>query len=223
MKPLAVIPSLLVFGPQTKLPSQEVLAELRHELIKNPQLSRLQDAAKNLSTFFQTLIDFDPSLSHVPGITYLDDLQRWIVDGGAFPHHLGNTPNVYALPVTLLLQITQYVRYLDQLGGTDPHRCVLEGVQAGGIHGFCIGFLSAIAVSSSKDATEIATMAAVSLRFVVCIGAYVDRDGRFAEQSNETACVAIRWRSDNINKKDVTDLIQTYPDVRLQDHLRSST
>ena len=224
MKSSAVIPSLIVFGPQTELPTQEVLAELRQELIKNPRLSSLQDAVKNLPRFWLTLTDFDPSLSYVPGAKYLGDLQRWIVDGCAFPHHLSNTPNVYALPVTLILQITQYVRYLSRLGAKDPHRLVLEGLQAGGIQGFCVGFLSAIAVSSSESEADIAAVAAVSLRLAVCIGAYVDQDGSFAEQPNQTACVAIRWRSDDIHEKEeVIDLIRTYPDVRLQDPLQIDT
>jgi len=216
MKPLAVVPSLLVFGPQTELPSLEVLAELRQELVKNPRLSSLQDAVKNLPRFWQTLTNFDPNLSRVPGAKYLDDLQRWIVDGDAFPHHLGDTPNVYSLPVTLILQIIQYVRYLNRLGENDPHRLVLEGLQAGGTQGFCVGFLSAIAVSSSESAADIAAVAAVSLRFAVCIGAYVDQDGSFAEQANQTSCLSIRWRSDDVDEKEVADLISTYPDVRPQ-------
>jgi len=216
MKPLAVVPSLLVFGPQTELPSLEVLAELRQELVKNPRLSSLQDAVKNLPRFWQTLTNFDPSLSRVPGAKYLDDLQRWIVDGDAFPHHLGDAPNVYSLPVTLILQIIQYVRYLNRLGEKDPHRLVLEGLQAGGIQGFCVGFLSAIAVSSSESAADIAAVAAVSLRLAVCIGAYVDQDGSFAEQANQTSCLSIRWRSDDVDEKEVADLIRTYPDVRPQ-------
>ncbi len=216
MKPLAVVPSLLVFGPQTELPSLEVLAELRQELVKNPRLSSLQDAVKNLPRFWQTLTNFDPSLSRVPGAKYLDDLQRWIVDGDAFPHHLGDAPNVYSLPVTLILQIIQYVRYLNRVGEKDPHRLVLEGLQAGGIQGFCVGFLSAIAVSSSESAADIAAVAAVSLRLAVCIGAYVDQDGSFAEQANQTSCLSIRWRSDDVDEKEVADLIRTYPDVRPQ-------
>ncbi len=171
---------------------------------------------KNLPRFWQTLTNFDPSLSRVPGAKYLDDLQRWIVDGDAFPHHLGDAPNVYSLPVTLILQIIQYVRYLNRLGEKDPHRLVLEGLQAGGIQGFCVGFLSAIAVSSSESAADIAAVAAVSLRLAVCIGAYVDQDGSFAEQANQTSCLSIRWRSDDVDEKEVADLIRTYPDVRPQ-------
>lgn len=66
----------------------------------------------------QTPIDFDPSLSGVPGAKWTGQL------------NLGHTPNVYALPLTVVLQIyiTQYVGYLDRLGGKDAHRLVLERV-----------------------------------------------------------------------------------------------
>ena len=220
----AVIPSLLVFGPVTEFPSQDVLAELRQELIKDPRLSTFQSAVENLPGFWQTLIDSDPDLSRVPGAEYLGDLRRWIVDGGLFPHHLGKTPNVYALPVTVILQVTQYFRYLSWLGVDDAHRRVIEGVQSGGIQGFCGGFLSAIAVSSSEKEANVGAVAAISLRLAVAIGAYVDQDGVFAEPPNKAACAAIRWRADDFSKKDeVIDLIRTYPDVRSGDPLLVDT
>ena len=211
---------MLVFGPLAEFPSQDVLAELRQELMRNPQLSSLQSAVKNLPKFWQTLIDSDPSLSHVPGAAYLGDLRRWIVDGGHLPHHLGKIPNVYSLPVTVLLQITQYLRYLSWIGVDNAHSSVLEGLKSGGVQGFCAGFLSAIAVSTSDKEEDIGTVAASSLRLAVSIGAYVDQDGLFAEPPNETACAAIRWRDNDVSKRDeLDDLIRTYPDVRLHDPL----
>ena len=219
MKPPTVTPSLLVFGPQTEFPSQEILEDLRQELTTDPLLFSLQDAVKDLPRFWQSLIDYDPSLSQVPGAKYLGDLRQWIVNGGTFPHHSGDTPNVYALPVTLLLQIAQYVRYLNWLEENNPHSLLLDGLQVGGVQGFCIGFLSAIAVSSSRDEADIAAVAAVGLRLAVCIGAYVDQDGIFAEQPNQMACIAIRWRGDHVTKQEVVDLIRTYPGVRLHSFL----
>ena len=220
----AVIPSLLVFGPVTDFPSQEVLAELRQELIGNPRLSIFQNAVEDLPAFWQTLIDFDPGLSCVPGAEYLGDLRRWIVDGGLFPHHIGKPPNVYALPVTVILQMTQYFRYLSWLGVDDAHRRVIEGVQPGGIQGFCGGFLSAIAVSSSEKEADIGAVATTSLRLAVSIGAYVDQDGIFADPPNKMACAAIRWRADDVSKKDeAIDLIQAYTDVRPGNHLQVNT
>lgn len=56
MKPKTIIPSLLVFGPQSELPSQNVLADLRQELVNNPRLSGLHDAVKTLPKFWETLI-----------------------------------------------------------------------------------------------------------------------------------------------------------------------
>ena len=213
MQPVAAIPALLVFGPQTELPSKEALAGMRQELINNPQLSSLHDAVKSLPQFWLALTSSDPSLSRVPGARYLGDLQSWIVDGGAFPHHLGDLPDVYAFPILVLLQITQYVSYLGRLGDGNTHRRVLEGVQEGGIQGFCVGFLSAIAVSSAEHEADIAALAAISLRLAVCIGAYVDQDGRFAEPSNPTACLAIRWRKED-SHKEVLNLIRNYPNVK---------
>lgn len=214
MKHPAVIPSLLVFGPQTELPSQEALEDLRQELITNPLLSNLCDAVKDLPRFWKALINFDPSLGRVPGTKYLGRLQQWIVDGSPSSHPLGDIPNIYALPVTLILQVTQYVRYLSQVGLENSHRFILEGLQDGGVQGFCVGFLSALAVSCAGSDAQIAPISAVGLRLAVCIGAYVDKDGIFAEEPNRTACVAIRWRGDRISKGDVIELVRTYPDVR---------
>jgi hypothetical protein len=215
MEPPATTPSLLVFGPQTKLPSQDILARMRQDLISNPQLSSLHNAVKSLPQFWQALVSFDPGLNHVPGAKYLDELQQWITDGGPFPYHLEDVPDVYDFPILVLLQISQYVGYLNQLREKNAHRRVLEGVKIGGVQGFCVGFLSAIAVSSAESEEDIGALAAISLRLSVCIGAYVDQDGRFAEPPNPTACIAIRWQKDDFNNQEVARLIGGYPNVSL--------
>lgn len=213
---LPALPSLLVFGPQAELPSQEVLADLRQELTQNPSLSSLKVAVKDLLGFWHTLTDFDPDLRQVPGAKYLSDFQHWISDGGPFPHHLTSNPNVYALPVTVVLQITQYIRYISGLGLKDPHRHILDGLLDGGAHGFCVGLLSALAVSSSQTEADIAAVASNSVRLAVCIGAYVDKDGRFGESPDQKTCVALRWRDDNANGMDeAIALVRTFQDVGL--------
>lgn len=218
MNSSAIISSLLAFGPQIEFSFQDVLADLRQELINNPRLSGFHSAVKHLPGFWKTLIDSDSTLDPVPGAEYLGHLRRWVVDGGLFPHHLGKITNVYALPITVILQITQYFRYLSWLGVDDAHGVVLEGLESDGIQGFCLGFLSALAVSSSEQEADIGPVATISLRLAVSIGAYVDQDGVFAEPPNEMACAAIRWRGENVSKRDeLTDLIRTYPDVRSRD------
>lgn len=213
MKSTASFPSVLVFGPQTELPCRESLSELRQVLLENPRLAGLRKAVKNLPAFWQSLVDFDPSLSNVPGAEYLGDLQQWMVDG-IFPHHHHSLPNLYSLPVTILLQIIQYVRYLSRLEVNDPHRFVLEGLKAGGIQGFCAGFLTAVAVSCASNEEDVVAVGAVCLRLAVCVGAYVDHDGCFAEPPNKTACLAVRWKAGESREEEVVGLIHTYPHVK---------
>ncbi|KAH9234150.1 hypothetical protein K456DRAFT_1791167, partial [Colletotrichum gloeosporioides 23] len=100
-------PTLLVFGPQTSLPSDEVLADVRSELVGNHSLSALCNAAVHLPRFWHRLVASDPSLRPVPGAEQLARLARWIEHGGSLlAHHAqGPVPNHLALAVTLLVQI----------------------------------------------------------------------------------------------------------------------
>jgi hypothetical protein len=119
-----------------------------------------------------------------------------------------------ALPLTIILQIVLYVRYLNTLHIKDSHRHVLRAAEAGGIQGFCFGFLSAIAVNCAESEKDIADKGAVSLRLAVSVGAYVDQDGYFAVPPNNTACIAVRWRRGYSNQEEVADTIRTYSEVR---------
>jgi hypothetical protein len=183
---------------------------LHQELISSPQLSALEEAVDELPQFWHGLIGFDPGLRQVPGGKYLVDLKRWVKDGGPFPNHQSNAPNHYGLTVTVLLQIIQYSRYLDQLG-KDAHRKVLNSVKVGGIQGFCVGFVSAVAVASPKSEAEIGPSAATALCVAVCVGAYVDLDGIYSSAATVYVAVAIRWREGDAEK--VAKLIWPIPNV----------
>lgn len=208
------LPSLLVFGPHTEFPPEEILEDLRQDLNSKARLSALKDAAIGLPRFWNSLLDFDPELRQVPGDRYLGQLEQWLRHGGSFPHPQGAAPNHYGLAVTVLLQISQYSRYLDHLG-KHSHSQVLTSVKAGGIQGFCVGVLSAIAVASAETEAELGSAAAVALRFAVCIGAYVDKDGIYAQEPVDSTCVAVRWKEATSNgKAEVADILQSFPKVR---------
>ncbi|EFX05857.1 polyketide synthase [Grosmannia clavigera kw1407] len=120
-----------------------------------------------------------------------------------------NTVSHYGLAVTVLVQITQYCRYLEIIG-KDAHRRVLDSVQSGGVQGFCVGFLSTVAVASSDDESNLGTLAAVALRLAVCIGAYVDADG--ARNADDYMSVAVRWQDENDEDKEkVAGIVQSIP------------
>ncbi|KAK9775631.1 hypothetical protein SCAR479_07738 [Seiridium cardinale] len=213
MSSLAVdsLPSLLVFGHQTEFPPEKVLQDFRLELISSSRLSALRDAVNELPHFWQSLIEFDPSLRQVPGDEYLSKLKQWIQGGGPSRHRETNPPNHYALAFSVLLHVTQYSRYLDLLG-KDSHRKVLESVKDGGIQGFCVGFLSAVAVALSESEDDLGPSAAIALRLAVCIGAYVDRDGKYSPAATEYSAIALRWREGSADDKtEVARIIESIP------------
>jgi 3-oxoacyl-(acyl-carrier-protein) synthase/malonyl CoA-acyl carrier protein transacylase len=207
------LPSLLVFGPHTEFPEEKVFDDFRQRFNNTPRLAALRDAVYELPQFWQRLVDFDPSLSHIPGVEYLSQLKQWLKDGGSLAHRHSKAPNHYGLAVTFLLHIIQYSRYLDQLG-KDSHSKILDSVKVGGIQGHCVGLLSAAAVATANSDADLGVSAAIGLRLAVCIGAYVDQDSTYSPVPKEYMAVAVRWREVNSDDKTViTKIIDSIPDV----------
>lgn len=205
------LPSLIVFGPQTTWPSSDYLFQLRGALLLEPRLAALLSTIKELPQLWQTLVEKDSRLISVPGIASLKDLQEWI-DHGVTPSSDTISRNVLTMPFTILIHLVQYFHFLDaEVGGVSQSQ-VLDGVQMGGIQGFCAGILSAIAVSCSKDESDVSKFGSVALRLAFCIGAYVDLDGAFGTEASETSSLAARWRSDSGHDQ-VLEILKNYPDV----------
>ena len=213
-----VPPTLMLFGSQASLPSAEILADLRQVLIGNPKLDSLRKAIRDLPRTWQVLTEMDPDLSSLPGNEHLNDLNYWIEDG-RFTYPLINLPSLYALPINVLIQIALYVRYFHIGDGAEQQLRVLEGLNSGGIQGLCVGFLTASAIACSDSEEEIAKFGAVALRLAVCIGAYVDRDGAFADQPTRIACMAVSWSHGAIEKEKVYAHIKSSPSVSKRDML----
>jgi len=207
------MPSLIVFGPQTTWPSSDYLFQLRGALLLEPRLAVFLSTIKELSQLWQTLIENDPRLNSVPGIASLRALQTWI-DHGVSPSSDIISQNVLTMPFTILIHLVQYFHFLDAEVGGASQRQVLDGVQVGGIQGFCAGILSAIAVACSKDADDITKFGSVALRLAFCIGAYVDLDGAFGKEALKTSSLAVRWKSDSGHDR-VLEILKDFPDVSL--------
>ena len=124
----ASLPPLLVFGPQTEWPEVEALQDSRQELLNCPLLPALDEAVNDLPRFWQTLTGFDPNLRQVPGNKYHGSRKQWVKDGGHFPYRDSSFPHTCALALTVLLQITQYTRYLNQIGD-GAHQKILDSVK----------------------------------------------------------------------------------------------
>ncbi|KAK8080217.1 hypothetical protein PG997_008035 [Apiospora hydei] len=206
------VSSLLVFGPQTR-PSPDDLAELRHELINNPTLSKVLAAALDLPRFWQELNLFIPDLAQVPAESHLHEFVEWLKGERKAPYCAQQCPITITFILNFLIQIKQYIRLLRSLdieGADDAQSLVLERLRDGGVHGFCVGFLCAVTVSLSKTEEDLADNASRALRLALAIGVHVDKDA----SKEATTCISARWRHKQLNALDkALAVLQDYPEA----------
>ena len=202
-------PSLIVCGPQAGWPTREELFNIRAFLLSEVQLQPFLAAIRELPRIWPSLTAKVPELRTTKGFELLGILAQWIHHEDYFQRDL-NPPNILSTPLTVIIQVVQYFQYLRSLGST--HADVLDNVQSGGIQGFCTGFLAAMAFACSENEAEINVLGAVALRLAVCVGAFVDLDGRLAEPPNPTGCVTVRWKAE-MGRVDVDRILKQYPDV----------
>lgn len=207
-------PSLLVFGPQTTLPSAECITQIRASLLLDQRLRPLRSALEDLPRLWQTLLAASPSLDHVQSLSLLSSFVSWILDGEAFPSTADSPlPNALMTPLTILVHIVQYLNYLDSMKDHFSHKDVLANVAArGGVQGFCTGLLSTMAVACGEDTESVCRWAAVSLALAMCIGNLVDHDGLSHDPPDEAGCLAVRWQIDS-GKEMLMKCLNEHPEV----------
>lgn len=214
-----MFPSLVVFGPQARLSSDD-LATLQSHLTFNTRLSKLSDSIRSLSDFWPKLVCFDPELAKVPGESALHCLEEWLTpgysDAGSILDYT-EFPAILSCPLNFLLQIVQYHGILVQYGNEgNAQQAMLQKLRHGGVQGFCLGLLCAITVAVSGSDEELIDTAIRVLRLAICIGAYVDKDA-INQTRQRATCISVRgpgvWTPAE-NRKLVAKVLEDFPDVR---------
>lgn len=128
------------FCPQAGAPDEEYLNGLHSFLSQHKQGQSLLREVSNLkndkiwSIFAEAREDI-ANLS--PGPEYVDMLYDWAVEGVSKPLAAARS-GIVALPLLVILQVGQYLRYLDYHGLS--HQAFLVDVRkAGGLQGYCGG------------------------------------------------------------------------------------
>ncbi|KAF2994037.1 t1pks [Curvularia kusanoi] len=202
------LPSVLLFGPQTKLPDKEQSHAVRAFLTKSPKLQKFLAAIKELSSVWEQLLLFDPALDRVPARSSISMITQWLEDESVSEFPSKN--NSLCTPLTVIIQIVQYFQYLERLSLS--HKQVTAAIATGGIQGFCTGILPALAISSSRDENEILSNAAVAVRLALCIGAYVDLNREV--NASEMACIVVRCKAP-ASVESIPTLLQPWQDAFL--------
>lgn len=171
-------------------------------------------AVRELPLLWNELSKQDPRLHSIAGEAAADQLAQW-TRGAGTPQIVDDKGNITRMPLTTIAHIVQYVNYLRQ--GDEPlsHESITQSVApGGGIQGFCIGLLSALAVASGKSEDDVGHFAATSVRLAFCVGAYVDLDHYHNGADSKASTLAVRWKAPT-TLEDIQRLLSRHPDVSL--------
>ncbi|KAI5463904.1 hypothetical protein BGZ63DRAFT_442671 [Mariannaea sp. PMI_226] len=187
--------TLLLFGSQIPRISADAMKELRRTIFRDSKLEFLLGILQHLPTRWDTTC-----LNHAPfeyltdAKTHLQQLTEFFeTEAADVPFNILSC-NLTLAPLTVILHMVEYMSL---------------GLQ-GNVQGFCVGFLSAAAVASSRDVSELERWVAVAVNLAVCIGAVIDLDEQ--QQAQGSSAFSIRWTS-TATKEHLQRTIDAFPGV----------
>ncbi|GAB1312718.1 Polyketide synthase [Madurella fahalii] len=182
------------FCPQSRAPDADYLAGLHAFLNRDRHGQALLREVANLGTdgtweIFATANGGVSSLAKGP--KYLGILRNWAVEGVSEPLAAVHS-GIVALPLLAIVQIGQYLRYLEFRRLS--HRDLLAEVgDGGGLQGYCGGLPAAIAIACATDETAVVRNAGAILRILVGVGAYAEAADDTREEDGSTT-LALRLK-----------------------------
>lgn len=198
--------SAAFFCPQSRAPDEEYLAGLHSFLLHNTYGQFLLDEIAKLDdtwTLFASARADVRALSHGPVL--VDLLRDWATSGQSGPLAAARS-GIVALPLLVVLQIGQYLRYLE--AHNVSHSKIVADVQnAGGLQGYCGGLPSAIAIAAARDEHEVVRNTVIVMRVVLGVGAY----GEAADNTRGTGATTLALRLKYEGQGD--DLVRGFPGV----------
>ncbi|KAH6617173.1 hypothetical protein F5144DRAFT_660065 [Chaetomium tenue] len=195
--------TLLLFGPQMTRLTGSHLTDLRTTILGNTELDFLTKAVRALPSQWEATVQTAcPGLGAGDlGATQTQQLQQLanFFDTGELP--ASEPPNnVVLAPLTVVSQLAEYLR----LGRRGP------------VQGFCVGFLAATAVASSRNREELVQLAGVAIRLAACVGAVIDLEEhkqlRQPGSLGLNAAHSVRWTSSE-EKEHLEKTLASFPEV----------
>ena len=194
----------VLFGPQGALISDS-LFDIRTLLQENSTLRFLLNTISELPSLWPTILEVSPNLDVVPAMKRLTELCCFFQGGPNLTFK--PTDNILLCPLTVISQIVGFWKLTHAIGHPPFHGSQLQDVQ-----GFCLGFLTAIAASCSKNETQFQDLASKAVRLAVCAGALVDSDA--LENLDCAIAIAVRLKS-NAHLEHLQHKMEGFPDVSL--------
>jgi hypothetical protein len=180
----------VLFGPQGTITSKSMLG-IRKLLQENSDLDFLSRTISELPTLWPTILEVYPDLDKVPAKKRLSELCHFF-QGGPAPMFLEPTNNIILSPLTVISQIVDFWKLSHGVDNRSSIESQLRDVQ-----GFCLGFLTATAISCSRNEAQYQALASNAVRLALCMGALVDLDAlNTSDRLDCASAIAVRWKSD---------------------------
>ncbi|KAL4945599.1 hypothetical protein BDV06DRAFT_219135 [Aspergillus oleicola] len=194
---------VLVFGCQWLSFTADDFRQLRTTVLDNPENHWMLDVLSELPEYYRTAAEeqYVPSLRRIHGEENLRELERWFrcndLSSARFP--LSYTQLAPLLMMTHFVQYSQYTKLIksSRRGQNSP---IVE------IAGFCIGFLSAAAVSAARG-KDLKKFGSVALRLAMLLGAL----GDVQEAEEEFSSLATGWKMPEM-EEELNSVLENYPD-----------
>lgn len=201
---------LLVFGPQALSLNAAAFQTLQSTVKQMRSNEWVLDTIVGLPQCWQAFVEQFPKYKVVEGAQMLTNLGEWFKTG-KLDHSSPHLPNIVLSPLLMITHITEYMKYLDSSSlesrqeWDHPERSSTE------ILGFCMGFLSALAVSISKDRQQIETYGATAIRLAMLIGGIVDAQEKL-DSKGPSKSFATAWTSSEA-VEEMNKILRRFPEV----------
>ncbi|GLA58211.1 type I Iterative Polyketide synthase (PKS) [Aspergillus tubingensis] len=184
--------SAAFFNPQSRAPDPADLSALYIFLSKHPHGKTLLHHVASLTDVLHLFADHREDVRNLPNAeNYVRLLIDWANGGPSAPVSEART-GIIALPLLLILQLGEYLRYLD-FHGISHADFIAQIQKGGGIHGCCAGEPPALSIACAKDEGQIMDNAAVFLRIMVGMGAYIEALDDWTTSESNILAVRLKY------------------------------
>lgn len=166
--------SVGVFGPQSRAPTPTYLNEIRSYITNRSAFRCLIEEAASLRDVFSMLSQGNKDVAGLAqGPRYTEYLIQWIANG-ASEDVASTSSGIVALPRLVIIQMSQYLQFLERQGMTHLEFVDQVRTSKGGIQGYCGGLPAAVAVACARNEQELAEFTCNAIRLAYAIGLYAE-------------------------------------------------
>ena len=204
--------TILLFGPQALSFQGDTFRHLKSIVLNDAANRWILEVLAELPVLFKTFSKRFSKLQTISGEQLLEDLNDWFKTAKV-PSASFHLPNILLSPLVVLIQLTQYSKYLTLAHPESGHGQYLYAShnQKTETVGFCTGMLSALAVSSAGTQAQFQRYGAVAVRLAALIGAIVDAQDTLDEDGGSRS-FATAWNSSE-KRMEMTKILKQFPGV----------